>query len=157
MKFFAITAAFAAVAAAHYSALPVEESCSSVVTVTVTRYVFDPVIETHEHSSNTHFAASCPITLLLPLPPTPSLAQLLTPRATHPCPLPLAPATHPSPSWAVLSLPVLLPPLAPAPTLLLPRSSPVLLPTSRLVARLPPAPLLPCSCKECDFWSRGGE
>jgi hypothetical protein len=48
MKFFAITAAFAAVAAAHYSALPVEESCSSVVTVTVTRYVFHPVIETHD-------------------------------------------------------------------------------------------------------------
>jgi hypothetical protein len=37
MKFFAITAAFAAVAAAHFSA-PIEESCS-VVTVTVTQYV----------------------------------------------------------------------------------------------------------------------
>jgi hypothetical protein len=44
MKFFAITAAFAAVAAAHFSA-PVEESCS-VVTVTVTQYVHVPIPNT---------------------------------------------------------------------------------------------------------------
>ncbi|EAT76955.1 hypothetical protein HBI56_201750 [Parastagonospora nodorum] len=36
MKFFAAIAAFAAVAAAQYSAAPVESSCSAVVTVTVT-------------------------------------------------------------------------------------------------------------------------
>jgi hypothetical protein len=40
MKFFAAIAAFVAVAAAQYSAAPVEESCSAVVTVTVTEYVF---------------------------------------------------------------------------------------------------------------------
>jgi hypothetical protein len=96
MKFFAAIAAFAAVAAAQYSAAPVESFCSAVVTVTVTEYVL--------FSSTLRYKHTNILTRVKPhVPSAPA-----THAATGPAPYPTVPAVPSVPvGTGVPSSPVL--------------------------------------------------